>query len=250
MKTLLLLIPILWSVQLKGIQGIEADNLQRIYAWNGNKLVLHERDGTFLFSYSESAFGAIDWVDVRDPMKPLVFFKDAGKAVLLDNTLSAQGDEIDLFKIYPGLGTLLASSIDHHYWVFDSERQELLRLDAAFDVVTRSGNLTSLGLGGMSPERVQEYNGKVFLWEQDYGFVVFDIFGTIIRKIPMEGLRNYHVNSYGFSVTTKAGEVMRYSWLDYEFVPIDRAVNTPIEDLILLGKTKVAWSGDKLEVIR
>ena len=242
--------PFLWSIHLKGIQGIEADNLQRIYAWNSNKLVLYERDGAELYSYSESAFGDIDWVDVRDPMKPLLFFKDAGKAVLLDNTLSAQGDEIDLFKIYPGLGTLLTSSIDNHYWVFDGERQELVRLDASFGIVTRSGNLNALGLDGMSPERIQEHNGKVFLWEKDYGFVVFDIFGTIIRKVPIKGLKNYHVNSFGFTVTSESGNVLKYNWLDYQFVPVDLASELPVEDLILLGKSKVSLSNDEVKVFR
>ncbi|MGB0423855.1 MAG: hypothetical protein ACPGED_06020 [Flavobacteriales bacterium] len=247
---ILLLIPFLWGVQLKGVQGIEADNLQRVYVWNSNKLVLYERDGTELFSYSESAFGDIDWVDVRDPMKPMVFFKDAGKAVLLDNTLSAQGDEIDLFNIYPGLGTLLASSIDHHYWVFDGERQELVRLDASFGIVTRSGNLNALGVEGMSPERIQEHNGKVFLWEKDYGFVVFDIFGTIVRKIPINGLKNYHVNSFGFTVTPEEGDVLKYNWLDYRFDPVDRSSDFSVEDLILLGRSKVTLNNDEVKVIR
>lgn len=250
MKMILLLIQIIWSAQLQGVKGIEADNLQRVYAWNANKVVMYESDGVELYNYSESSFGDIDWVDIRDPMKPMVFFKDAGKAVILDNTLSPQGGELDLFKIYPGLGTLLASSIDNHYWVFDAERQELVRLDASFSVVTMSGNLKSLGIEGMSPERIQEYNGKVYLWEEDYGFVVFDIFGTILRKIPQKDLRNFHVNSSGFTITLQNGEIKRYSWLNYEFVSIEKGSDEPVLDLVLMGKMKVLLKKGTVSIIR
>ena len=250
MRILFILIPLFWGTQVKEIRGIEADNLQRLYVWNANKLVLYERDGTELFSYSESAFGEIEWVDVRDPMKPMVFFKDAGKAVLLDNTLSAQGGEIDLFRIYSGLGTLFASSIDHHYWVFDSERQELLRLDASFSIVTRSGNLGALGLDGMNPERLQECNGKVYLWEEDYGFVVFDIYGTLVRRIPQDNVQNYHVNSFGFIMTTTEGSVLKYNWMDYEFFEIQLESKEPVIDVIDMGKNKVIWVEDEVRVIR
>ena len=63
-------------------EDFEIDPFQNIYRWNSQELVVQSKSGMFVGNYSESSFGDIEYVDVRDPLKPLVFFRNSSKFVL------------------------------------------------------------------------------------------------------------------------------------------------------------------------
>jgi hypothetical protein len=68
------------------------DNLQNIYLYHGNSIRKYSPQGQLLYNYSDKSYGAITSVDVNDPLKMLVFYKDFPEIVLLDNTLSQNGN--------------------------------------------------------------------------------------------------------------------------------------------------------------
>jgi hypothetical protein len=201
--------------------SLDMDALGHAYLWTPEKVVMFDTKGKELAFYSELAFGDIQSIDVRDALKPIVFYQDAGKLVILDNTLSAQSEVIDLFRVYDGMAVAICSSIDNHYWVFDAQRQEIVRVDGGFNEVTASGSLSALGIDGLYPEQLFESNQQLYVWEEDFGFLVFDLFGTLIRKIEMPDLDHVHLRKGELLITTKEGEVMKYRWMDYQFEEIE-----------------------------
>lgn len=201
--------------------SLDMDALGHSYLWTPEKVVMFDTKGKELAFYSELAFGDIQSIDVRDALKPIVFYQDAGKLVILDNTLSAQSEVIDLFRVYDGMAVAICSSIDNHYWVFDTQRQEIVRVDGGFNEVTSSGSLSALGIDGLYPEQLFESNQQLYVWEEDYGFLVFDLFGTLIRKIEMPKLAHVHLRKGDLLITTKDGQVMKYHWMDYRFKEIE-----------------------------
>ncbi|MDP4952222.1 MAG: hypothetical protein NWQ53_01150 [Flavobacteriales bacterium] len=205
------------SVPAKQEASLDMDALGHSYVWTPEKITMYDTKGRELFFYSELAFGDIQSIDVRDALKPLVFYQDAGKLVFLDNTLSPQSNVIDLFEVYDGMAVAICSSIDNNYWVFDAQRQEIVRVDAAFNEITSSGSLSALGIDGFYPEQLFESNQQLYVWEENYGFLVFDLFGTLIRRIPILDVQHVHLRKGQLLLTKTSGEVLKYNWLDYQF---------------------------------
>lgn len=229
-------------------EDFEIDPFQNIYRWNSQELVVQSKSGMFVGNYSESSFGDIEYVDVRDPLKPLVFFRNSSKFVLLDNTLSPQGQVIDLFEIHPGWVSAVCSSVDQHYWLFDVDTQELIRLDASFDEVTNSGNLTQLIGISMIPSRLWERDSKVYALTDDY-VVIFDLFGTFLRKVDVRDAKDVHISPRGIIKLDDSGVLSRYQMLDYNFTALD-TIDSGYERATFLNGFAFAMKDGEVSVIR
>lgn len=226
----------------------EIDTFQNIYRWNSQELVVQSKSGMFVGNYSESSFGDIGYVDVRDPLKPLIFFRNSSKFVLLDNTLSPQGEVIDLFEIHPGWVSAVCSSIDQHYWLFDVDTQELIRLDASFNEVTNSGNLTQLTGVSIVPDRLWERDSHVYALTEDY-VMIFDLFGTFLRKIDIRDAKDVHITPNGIITLADSGVLSRYQMLDYKFTPLD-TIQSSFDKATFVNGFAFAMKGGEVSVIR
>lgn len=226
----------------------EIDTFYNVYRWNSQELVVQSKSGMFVGNYSESSFGDIEYVDVRDPLKPLVFFRNSSKFVLLDNTLSPQGEVIDLFEVHLGWVSAVCSSIDQHYWLFDVDTQELIRLDASFKEVTNSGNLTQLTGISMIPSRLWERDSKVYALTEDH-VIIFDLFGTFLRKVDVNDARDVHITPNGIVKLHDEGVLSRYNMLDYQFAPLD-TIDSGFLSATFVNGFAFGMKGGEVSVIR
>ena len=65
------------------------DNLQNIYAVTDDfKVVKYDSSGQLLHTYSNKSLGQPTSLDVSNPMKLMLYYKDFSTIVWLDNTLS------------------------------------------------------------------------------------------------------------------------------------------------------------------
>ncbi len=94
------------------------DNLQNVYVFHGSSIRKYSPQGKMLYNYSDKSFGAITSVDVNDPLKMLVFYKDFPKVVLLDNTLSVNGNPFSPADVGYPLTTLVCTSHDNGVWMY------------------------------------------------------------------------------------------------------------------------------------
>jgi hypothetical protein len=169
-----------------GEDSLIADPLGNIYLMKGAQLVKYDPGGKLLMRYSNKVLGAIESADASNPMKILLFYPDLNRIVFLDNQLSENGPPVDLTE--PGLDqTILAcSSHDNGFWVYDQREFELVRIDQELHISHRSGNIPLQTGIPVKPTEVYQYQNMVFLYDNNIGFLVFDIFGTYIKTIPLK----------------------------------------------------------------
>ncbi len=190
------------------------DNQSNIYTVKANELTKYDKTGKELYKYSNKNFGNISFVDASNMLKILVYYKDFLQVVLLDNTLSITGDPISLEQIGFLQGQLVCSSNNSGMWIYDQQNFELVRLDQNLLPTQKTGNLTSTLNEVLQPNLLLEYNNRVYLNNPASGILVFDVYGTYFKTIPVKNavsvqsvgdwvyyVANKKVNAYNLKTT-------------------------------------------------
>ncbi|MGZ4061248.1 MAG: hypothetical protein ACXVPU_19610, partial [Bacteroidia bacterium] len=163
-----------------------SDNQGNTYAVKGNELTKYDKTGKLLYKYSDKNFGNISFVDASNMLRILVFYKDFLQVVLLDNTLSITGDPINLETIGFQQTQLVSSSHNNGFWLYDQQNFELIRFDQNLTKTQQTGNLTAVLNIDLQPDFLLEYDNKVYLNNPSTGILIFDVYGTYYKTVPVK----------------------------------------------------------------
>lgn len=155
------------------------------YAWSGSSLTKYTPAGESLRVFDKPAYGNIASVDAN-VIKTLVFYQESGKIVLLDNTLSPIGNELDLFEHDMPSITLAALFGNNKIVLFDESNQDLLITDLNLNIV----NKTHCSLEeNIQPQLMStDPDHCIMLVDSARGVFFFDRFGTFERRLPITGI--------------------------------------------------------------
>jgi hypothetical protein len=165
---------------------ITSDNQSNIYIVKGNELTKYDKTGKELYKYSNKNFGNISFVDASNMLKILVFYKDFLQVVLLDNTLSLNGEPVSLEQIGYVQGQLACTSHNSGMWIYDQQNFEIVRLDQNLIQTQKTGNLTAMLNTDLQPNFLLEYNNRVYLNNPSSGVLIFDVYGTYYKTLPVQ----------------------------------------------------------------
>ena len=163
-----------------------SDNQGNVYVVKGNELSKYDKTGKALYKYSDKSFGNISYVDASNMLRVLIFYKDFLQVVLLDNTLSITGDPISLETIGFQQTQLVCSSHNNGIWIYDQQNFEMLRFDQTVTKTQQTGNLTAVLNVELQPNFLLEYDNKVYLNNPGSGILIFDVYGTYFKTIPVK----------------------------------------------------------------
>lgn len=172
---------------------IWTDNLQNLYIIHESAIEMHTATGEMRYENSQLNLGRITSVDLNFSLKPMLFFGDQNVVVILDNTLSMQGNPVRLNEYQLNWVTAAAKSIDNHFWFFDMQNFELVRTDHSFNKIRSSGNISQMLQVDIQPNFIVEHDNWVYVNNPETGILVFDIFGTYFKQIPIKGLNTFQV---------------------------------------------------------
>ena len=182
------------TIDLKS-QNITTDKLGNLYAVANEEIFKFDAQGTLLQKNSLKSFGNLFSIDVSNPMKILAFYKDYNKILFLDNMLAPSASSIDLSAIGFDQVTLTCSSHDNGMWVFNSLNFEIVRMEPTLKISHQSGNIAQLTGNAIKPTALFETNNKVYLYDTIAGVLVFDVFGTYIKTIPLNSIVDLQVEN-------------------------------------------------------
>jgi hypothetical protein len=205
---------------------IAFDNLLNLYVVDGSEIAKYNSDGDFQFRFSDKQLGEITTVDVTYPLRPLLLYSDLNYLILLDNTLSNNRDKINLFNLNIGLATQACSSVQNHFWFYDAMNFALIRVNEKFKEVSKSGNLAQVLQIELQPTNMREFSNKLYMNNPETGILVFDIYGTYIKTIPIKGLDNFQVFENKI-VYLEDNHLVMYHTLRYE----EKREKLPVEAL-------------------
>jgi hypothetical protein len=185
---------LLKTIDLKS-QIITTDKLGNLYAVANQEIFKFDAQGILLQKNSLKNFGNLFSIDVSNPMKILAFYKDYNKILFLDNMLAPSAGSIDLSTIGFDQVTLTCSSHDNGMWVFNSLNFEIVRMEPTLKISHQSGNIAQLTGNAVKPTALFETNNKVYLCDTMAGVLIFDVFGTYIKTIPIKSIVDLQVEN-------------------------------------------------------
>ena len=178
------------SIEINGpIDFFETDQIGNIYQVYKDEIVKLNNKGVELYRYSNKLLGDITQIDVSNSLRPLIFYRELSKIVVLDNTLSEQDnytiqlDEIGLYR-----AQLIANSnVDNGVWIYDQDLKQILKVNTKLEIIQETGNLAILlKKDAIWPVQLIEKNGRLYLLSKNDGLFIFDIYGSFIQSIELE----------------------------------------------------------------
>ncbi len=151
-------------------------------------------------------------------LKPMVFSREQGMLAVLDNTLSVQGSPITLSRKHPQV-VLAAMSVQNHFWLFDERELSLIRVNDQLRPVSDTGRLDQLLGTSPKPVAMQENESWLYVNDPKNGILVFDLFGTYARTIPVLQAESFEVRGnemYFF----KKGQMYLYDMRSFQIVEV------------------------------
>lgn len=197
-----------WSVVGK-VDHFTTDEIGNLYLLRGSDLDLYDQHGRHAAHNSFNAFGPISRIDAFSSLKPMIFSRLQGQLALLDNTLSMQGNAVDLPRRGFPQVTLACMGVQGRFWFFDERELTLSRLDDKLKPLANTGRLDQLLNFAPQPSYMEESDDRLYMVDPEHGVLVFDLFGTFMRTLPILGVEQIQVRD-GAIWYVKDGRLERY----------------------------------------
>ena len=182
----------------KSIQGnyknFERDNLGNIYLITDNnkqKKLNSNLDSVATFN-DTSRYETLSYVDVRNPLKLMLFYKDFYTILVLDRFLNVI-NTIDLRKQGIQQISSIASSYDNKIWCYDEVENKLKKIDDNGDVIFESTDFRMLFDNPPAVQKIIDSDGKVYCYNKQTGLLVFDYYGGLKHKYSILNLDDIEI---------------------------------------------------------
>lgn len=165
-------------------KDMEVDRLGFIYLINyKNEIFKYDEYFKLLFKTSYNTLGTIDYIDVSNPQKVLVYHSDFQNVLFLDNTLS-QINTLNLESLgFWNIGTV-APSNDNLIWIYDPVNYKLIKINENGKEQLSSNELFSGGIQGRNSPRIISRDDKIYLFTEEQ-LMIFNIFGDFDKAINL-----------------------------------------------------------------
>lgn len=193
---------------------IQVDNLGNVYIIQNDRILKFDAKGEQKFSFSYKNSGEISSVDVTDPLRILVFYKNFGQLFCLDNTLSITNGPVSLFNKDVINPILVCNSSEKGFWIYDLQGFTLLKFDVNLQLVMRISDLPTLLESNFDPVYMINTNSFLYITDPKQGVFIFDQYGSLYKKLHFKNVNFFDVYDNALFYED-SGFVKRTSLLDY-----------------------------------
>lgn len=176
------------------ISNVYLDNLDQLHIVDRKgTLIRYTQDLEVLYKYADNTLGSIQHVDINNPLKALVFHREYGIISYLDNTL-ALIRKVNLQDWGFNDVTTIASSNDGNIWLYDPAKNQILKINDAGKVKLSTNNLNDFRLEDLNPSKIVERDNKLFVYDNEYGIIIFDNLGQYLKVLPIKNIQNFQTD--------------------------------------------------------
>ena len=181
---------------------IEVDILDNLYLLTkGYQLKKINANGDSIAVFNDvKRFGNPSYIDVSNPFKVLVYYKNFSTAVILDRLL-AQRNTLNFRKQDIFIVKAITTSYDNNIWLFDEQDFKLKKMNDEGRVLQESSDMRVLVDTVPSPAQIIDSDYFVYLYDPLKGFYVFDYYGALKNNLPFKNWTSVSASKktlYGF----------------------------------------------------
>ena len=204
------------------VENVFLDNLDQLHIVDRKgTLTRYTQDLEILYKYADNTLGAIQHVDVNNPLKALVFHNDYSIISYLDNTLArirkANLQDWGYYDI-----TTIASSNDGNIWLYDPSKNQVLKISDAGKIKLSTNNLNDFRLEDLNPTKIVERDNKIFIYDEEYGIIIFDNLGQYLKVLPIKNIKNFQTDGRNIYVYQENSiKVYTVRLLEESIIPLE-----------------------------
>lgn len=186
--------------------SMDIDVLDNLYLiTDGNRLKKIKTNGDSIAAFDDvKKYGNPTLIDVSNPLKTLVYYKNFSTVVVLDRLLSYRNNinfrKENIFKV-----KTLATSYDNNIRIFDEGDFKLKKIDDDGTVLAESNDFRQIFDAAPTPSRIIEKDNYIYLYDETKGFYIFDYYGSFKNTLPFLNWQHVAVTGnrlMGFSSDT------------------------------------------------
>ena len=191
----LCLIASLYSFAQKNHQILEVDHLGNIYTiTNGIELTKYSSSKEVLSNFSDALLGEITSIDVSNPLRLQLFYKEFNQVLYLDQSLSSIADPIDLYTYSDNETQLCCNASSGGFWIYNNDDNQVFQVSRQGEITNKSGLLTSYFRETL-PSKMIEYQEKLYFLIPSQGLLILNKFGHFIQQIPLAEIKYFCFNN-------------------------------------------------------
>ena len=170
------------------------DNTGNIYLLDrNNQLKKLDANGDSMAVYNAvNTYGDIYSMDVSNPLKVLLYYKDFSTIVEVDRLLRII-NTIDLRNLGLLQVKAIGLSYDNNIWVYDELEAKLKRIGDDGSLLDQTADFRQLFDSVPDPSEIIDQNSLVYLYDRYKGLYVFDHYGSLKTKLPFLGWHGFNV---------------------------------------------------------
>lgn len=147
-------------------------------------------DGRLIAVYNDvKRYGKISTIDVRNPLKVLVYYKNYSAIVVLDKLLTFR-NQIELKPLQFFEVNAIANTYDNNIWIYDEQNFRIKKIDDKGVLLFDYPDLRNEFNIAPSAEKLIDEDNQLYLIDQEQGVFIFDYYGAFNRKIPFKDLNH------------------------------------------------------------
>lgn len=170
------------------------DNLDNIYTLNSrNQVKKYNANGDSVAVYNDvRKFGQASLIDVSNPLKILLYYRDFATVVVLDRFLNAV-NVVDLRRLGIFQARAIGQSYDNKIWVYDDLENKLKKVDENGKLESETVDMRQVLGQSIGPVKIFDENRFVYLYDPTKAMYVFDYYGAMKNGILISGWDNIKV---------------------------------------------------------
>jgi hypothetical protein len=176
------------------IVEFSVDNLGNIYVINNdNQLKKLSPRGDSLAVFNDvRRYGKIGSIDVTNPLKILVYYRDFTTIIELDRFLNII-NTIDLRAQNILQAKAVGLAYDNNVWIFDELDARLKKIGDDGTLQDQTTDFRQLFDSVPDPASVLDRDGLVYLYDSTKGVYIFDHYGTLKTHLDFAGWKDFNV---------------------------------------------------------
>lgn len=176
------------------IVAFAVDNLDNIYLLSStNQVKKLNANGDSVAVFNDvKKFGQASLIDVSNPLKILLYYRDFATIVVLDRLLNVR-NIIDLRKQNILQVRAVGQSYDNKIWLYDEVENKLKKIDEDGKLLQETPDFRQLFDMAPAPQKIFDQDKYVYLYDSAQAVFVFDYYGALKNKILIAGWHNFKV---------------------------------------------------------
>jgi len=192
--TILCLVSSLFLAAQENHLDIELDHLGHIYSIKGNELKKYTPEGKITSNYSDPLLGEITSIDVSNPLRLQLFYKESNLLLYLDQYLAPIVDPIDLYTYSENETHLLCDAASGGFWIYNSEDNQAFQISRQGEL--RNKSLLLVGyFKERLPSKMKEHHEGLYFLIPSRGILILNKFGQFQQEIHLPGITNFCFNN-------------------------------------------------------